>query len=42
MAQELDMTITQYLQLKEKLIPKHLSMNEEQRQRQIQRKLLET
>ena len=38
MTHELEMSLTQYLQIKDKLVPKHLTANEQQRKRDIIRK----
>lgn len=40
MAQELGMSLTRYLQIKDKLVPKHLCSNEQQRKKDNIRKLM--
>lgn len=40
MAQELNMSLTRYLQIKDKLIPKHLGYNDQQRKKDNIRKLM--
>lgn len=40
MAQELSMSLTRYLEIKDKLIPKHLYINEQQRKKDNIRRLL--